>query len=211
MKRRPKVYVGMSGGVDSSVAAALLKEQGYDVVGVYLKNWSDDRFSDCPWEKDWADVQAVGKKLDIPVVSWNFEREYRARVIEYFFREYAAGRTPNPDVMCNKEIKFGLFLTRALKAGADVGNTLEVLVQSLSNEQRVAIKKYGAQLSPLALMYMMFAVIVPTLGITFMIIFSSISSLQVSEVFFYLIIIVLVIFQFAFAGIIKSRRPAVEL
>ena len=109
----------MSGGVDSSVAAALLKEQGYDVVGVYLKNWSDDRFSDCPWEKDWADVQAVGKKLDIPVVSWNFEREYRARVIEYFFREYAAGRTPNPDVMCNKEIKFGLFLTHALKARAD--------------------------------------------------------------------------------------------
>lgn len=119
MKTRKRVFVGMSGGVDSSVAAALLKEQGYDVVGVFMKNWSDDRFSDCPWEKDWQDVQAVGKKLGIPVMSWNFEREYRTKVIDYFFAEYAAGRTPNPDIMCNKEIKFGLFLNRSLAEGAD--------------------------------------------------------------------------------------------
>jgi tRNA-specific 2-thiouridylase len=109
----------MSGGVDSSVAAVLLKEQGYEVVGVYLKNWSDDRFRDCPWEEDFADAKATGKKLGIPVISWNFEREYRAKVIDYFFAEYAAGRTPNPDIVCNKEIKFGLFLARALKEGAD--------------------------------------------------------------------------------------------
>ncbi|MBI4009613.1 MAG: type II secretion system F family protein [Candidatus Aenigmarchaeota archaeon] len=102
-------------------------------------------------------------------------------------------------------------LVNSLKAGADIGNTLEVLVQSLSNEQRVAIRKYGSQLGPLALMYMMVAVIMPALGITFLIIFSSISSLQVSEIVFYMILGFLVIFQLAYSGLIKNNRPSVEL
>lgn len=117
-----KVFVGMSGGVDSSVAAALLVEQGYDVTGVYMKNWSGDDYgiqADCPWEQDQADAEAVCKQLGIPFRSFNFEREYRAQVVEYFFSEYQKGRTPNPDVMCNRQIKFGLFLDKALKEGAD--------------------------------------------------------------------------------------------
>jgi len=118
-----KVFVGMSGGVDSSVAAALLQEQGYDVVGVFMKNWSNDEFTDCPWEQDFADAKAVADKLGMPIISWNFEKEYRSKVIEYFFAEYAAGRTPNPDVMCNKEIKFGLFMDRAFEEGADYIST----------------------------------------------------------------------------------------
>ena len=102
-------------------------------------------------------------------------------------------------------------LSTALKSGADLGNTLEVLVQSLANEQRIAIRKYGAQLSPLALMYMMFAAIMPTLGITFLIVFSSISGFTVSDSIFYIILAILGVFQFAFSGLIKNSRPVVEL
>jgi len=114
----------MSGGVDSSVAAALLKKQGFFVAGAYMKNFSEESWAgvvaaECPWRQDMADAQAVCEKLSIEFRSFNFEKEYADRVIEYFFAEYAAGRTPNPDIMCNKEIKFGLFLQKALELGFD--------------------------------------------------------------------------------------------
>lgn len=113
----------MSGGVDSSVSAALLLQQGYDVTGVFMKNWSGDDFGiqdQCPWEEDQAAAAAACEHLGIPFRSFNFEKEYRARVVDYFFSEYAKGRTPNPDVMCNKEIKFDLFLQKSLAEGADL-------------------------------------------------------------------------------------------
>lgn len=116
------IYVGMSGGVDSSVAAALLVEQGYHVVGVYMKNWSGDDFgiqAECPWEEEVKDVQKVCDVLGIEFKSFNFEREYRREVVEYFFNEYRSGRTPNPDIMCNRQIKFGRFLDKAVTQGAD--------------------------------------------------------------------------------------------
>ncbi len=116
------VYLGMSGGVDSSVAAALLKKQGYNVVGVYMKNWhsTDPKFEGvCPWEQDLRDARAVAARLDIPLEVWNFEKEYHDRVVTYFFNEYRRGRTPNPDVMCNSQIKFNEFYKEAMKRGAD--------------------------------------------------------------------------------------------
>ncbi len=121
IKRTEKVVVGMSGGVDSSVAAALLKKQGYQVIGVFMKNWSDNFavIDDCPWQQDLADAQAVAKKLSIPLEVFNFEQQYKRRVIDYFFSEYQAGRTPNPDILCNSEIKFKLFFDQALELGAD--------------------------------------------------------------------------------------------
>ncbi len=117
-----KIIVGMSGGVDSSVAAALLEEQGHDVEGIFMKNWSLDTLqslTDCPWEQDQADAQVVCERLGIPFRSINFEQEYKERVVNYFIREYEAGRTPNPDVMCNKEIKFRVFLDKAREFGAE--------------------------------------------------------------------------------------------
>ena len=107
------VYVGMSGGVDSSVSALLLKEQGYNVVGVYMKNWSKDLPGmKCPWADDLADAKRVAVKLGIPFEVWDFEKEYREKVVEYMLREFKAGNTPNPDIMCNQEIKFKLFYER---------------------------------------------------------------------------------------------------
>lgn len=116
-----KVYVGLSGGVDSSVTAALLKEQGYDVTGVYMKNWSQDLPGfECPWKEDYQDAKRVAVRLDIPFKMYDFETQYRDKVVQYMIDEYQAGRTPNPDIMCNQEVKFKLFLEAALEDGADM-------------------------------------------------------------------------------------------
>jgi tRNA-uridine 2-sulfurtransferase len=114
------VYVGLSGGVDSSTSAALLKEQGYNVVGVYMKNWTADVAGvACPWKQDLADARAVAATLDILFKVFDFQAEYKRHVVDAMVAEYRAGRTPNPDVLCNQHIKFNLFLRTALAAGAD--------------------------------------------------------------------------------------------
>ena len=118
-----KITVALSGGVDSAVSAALIVEQGFDVTGVFMKNWSGEDFSlnsDCPWEVDQNDAENVCTTLSIPFKSVNFEKQYRDIVVKYFFEEYSKGRTPNPDVLCNKEIKFKLFLQYATESGADL-------------------------------------------------------------------------------------------
>ncbi|WP_409306051.1 tRNA 2-thiouridine(34) synthase MnmA [Peribacillus sp. SCS-155] len=123
MNKAPKdtrVVVGMSGGVDSSVAALLLKNQGYDVVGIFMKNWDDtDENGVCTATEDYNDVIAVCNQIGIPYYAVNFEKQYWDKVFTYFLDEYKAGRTPNPDVMCNKEIKFKAFLEHAVSLGAD--------------------------------------------------------------------------------------------
>ena len=119
-KKPNKVVIGMSGGVDSSVAAWMLKEQGYEVVGLFMKNWEDDDNDEyCSSRQDWLDVVSVADLIGIDVEAVNFAAEYRERVFAEFLREYAAGRTPNPDVLCNAEIKFKAFLDHAMSLGAD--------------------------------------------------------------------------------------------
>lgn len=116
-----KVFVGMSGGVDSSVVAALLVEQGYDVTGVYMKNWTQDMPGmHCPWAEDVADAKRIAVSLGIDFKVFDFENQYKQKVVDAMVAEYKAGRTPNPDVMCNQEIKFNLFLEAALEQGADM-------------------------------------------------------------------------------------------
>lgn len=117
-----RVAVGISGGVDSSVAAYLLKKQGYDVMGIFMINWHDTTGTlagDCPWNDDLIFAELTARKLDIPLVTVDFSEEYRKRVVDYMFREYEQGRTPNPDVLCNREIKFDLFIKAALEHQAD--------------------------------------------------------------------------------------------
>jgi tRNA-specific 2-thiouridylase len=118
-----QVTVGLSGGVDSSVAAALLKQQGYQLNTAFMKNWSGDDFgiqADCPWEADQKSAELAAQTLDLAFRSYNFEKEYRSQVVDYFFSEYQKGRTPNPDIMCNKAIKFDVFLHKAAADGADL-------------------------------------------------------------------------------------------
>jgi tRNA-specific 2-thiouridylase len=120
MKKR--VVVGLSGGVDSSVAAYLLKQQGYEVIGLFMKNWHDDSVTisnECPWLEDSNDAMLVAQKLGIPFQTVDLSEIYKEKIVDYMFREYEKGRTPNPDVLCNREIKFDVFLKIALELGAD--------------------------------------------------------------------------------------------
>ena len=133
MNSKGKVFVGMSGGVDSSVSAALLLEQGYEVIGAFMKNWSGDvhgpeqkgadrvgqEFKECDWKSERRDAARVAAKLGIPFVTLDFEKEYRRDVVDHMFKEFEAGRTPNPDVMCNKYIKFDLFMKEADRLECD--------------------------------------------------------------------------------------------
>jgi tRNA-specific 2-thiouridylase len=121
-KMKKRVVVGLSGGVDSSVAAYLLKEQGYDVIGLFMKNWHDDSVTisdECPWLEDSNDAMLVAEKLEIPFQTVDLSEQYKERIVDYMFREYQMGRTPNPDVLCNREIKFDVFMKIALGLGAD--------------------------------------------------------------------------------------------
>jgi len=117
-----RVIVGLSGGVDSSVAAYLLKEQGYEVIGLFMKNWHDDSVTiseECPWLEDSNDAMLVAEKLGIPFQTVDLSVQYKERIVDYMFSEYEKGRTPNPDVLCNREIKFDVFMDIALELGAD--------------------------------------------------------------------------------------------
>ena len=117
-----RVIVGLSGGVDSSVAAYLLKEQGYEVIGLFMKNWHDDSVTisdECPWLEDSNDAMLVADKLGIPFQTVDLSAQYKERIVDYMFNEYEKGRTPNPDVLCNREIKFDVFMDIALELGAD--------------------------------------------------------------------------------------------
>ena len=120
--KKGRVIVGLSGGVDSSVAANLLKEGGYEVIGLFMRNWHDESVTlsnECPWLEDSNDAMLVAEKLGIPFQTVDLSKEYKERIVDYMFDEYAKGRTPNPDILCNREIKFDVFLEIALSLGAD--------------------------------------------------------------------------------------------
>ncbi|MFD2550366.1 tRNA 2-thiouridine(34) synthase MnmA [Bizionia sediminis] len=122
MEKKKRVIVGLSGGVDSSVAAYLLKESGYEVIGLFMKNWHDDSVTisdECPWLDDSNDAMLVANKLNIPFQTVDLSEQYKERIVDYMFKEYENGRTPNPDVLCNREIKFDVFMKIALSLGAD--------------------------------------------------------------------------------------------
>lgn len=133
-----KVVVGLSGGVDSSVAAYLLQQQGHEVIGLFMKNWNDSEFTledECPWVEDSNDALLIAQKLNIPYQVIDLSEIYKERIVDYMFHEYESGRTPNPDVLCNREIKFDIFLKTALSLGADkVATGHYARVHSLNNE-----------------------------------------------------------------------------
>ena len=143
MMSKKKVVIGMSGGVDSSVAAWMLKEQGYDVVGLFMKNWEDDDDSEyCSTRQDWIDAASVADVIGVDIEAVNFAGEYKDRVFADFLREYQAGRTPNPDVLCNAEIKFKAFLDHAMHLGADLIATGHYARVRQQGEQFQLLKAY---------------------------------------------------------------------
>ena len=136
-----RVVVGLSGGVDSSVAAYLLKQQGYEVIGLFMKNWHDDSVTiseECPWLEDSNDAMLVAQKLNIPFQTVDLSQQYQKRIVDYMFREYKMGRTPNPDILCNREIKFDVFMKIALDLGADfvaTGHYCRKTTQSIKGKE----------------------------------------------------------------------------
>lgn len=150
--KKARVYIAMSGGVDSSVAAALLKKQGYSVTGVFMKPWTGNHRNEdseliCMWKQDREDAMRVAAKLEIPLLTWDFSKEYKKEVGDYMIREYKAGRTPNPDVMCNKYIKFGLFLKKALAESADyIATGHYVRLRRVISNSKLVIRRSKNQL-----------------------------------------------------------------
>ena len=135
------VVVGLSGGVDSSIAAFLLKEKGYQVIGLFMKNWHDESVTisnDCPWLDDSNDAMLVAEKLNIPFQTVDLSTEYKSRIVDYMFNEYKLGRTPNPDILCNREIKFDVFLKIAFSLGADYVATGHYCRKNISNSNKKA-------------------------------------------------------------------------
>jgi len=136
-----RVVVGLSGGVDSSVAAYLLKQQGYEVIGLFMKNWHDDSVTiseECPWLEDSNDAMLVAQKLNIPFQTVDLSQQYQERIVDYMFKEYKMGRTPNPDILCNREIKFDVFMKIALDLGADfvaTGHYCRKTTQSIKGKE----------------------------------------------------------------------------
>jgi len=154
MSRKQKIVVGMSGGVDSSVAALLLKQQGHEVIGLFMKNWEDDDTDEhCTTRQDLIDAVAVADRIGIDIEAVNFSAEYKDRVFSEFLSEYQAGRTPNPDVLCNAEIKFKAFLDHAMNLGADriaTGHYAQVReVDGLHQLLKAEDRQQGPELFPL--------------------------------------------------------------
>ncbi|MFZ2303284.1 MAG: tRNA 2-thiouridine(34) synthase MnmA [Minisyncoccia bacterium] len=147
--KKKRVFIGMSGGVDSAVSAALLQKAGYDVTGVFMKVWQPD-FLPCTWREERLDAMRVAAHLNIPFLTWDFEKEYKEGVADYMIREYKAGRTPNPDVMCNREIKFGAFFRRAIQEGADfvaTGHYVRLKRTTIDDKQLTINKEKTGQMS----------------------------------------------------------------
>jgi tRNA-specific 2-thiouridylase len=149
-KNKGRVFVGMSGGVDSSVSAALLKEAGYDVTGVFIKVWQPD-WMDCNWREDRLDAMRVAATIDIPFITLDLENEYKREVVDYMIAEYKAGCTPNPDVMCNKSVKFGAFYDWAMKKGANfvaTGHYAQIVSRDAPDTATFSRAKHDSTESP---------------------------------------------------------------